>query len=50
MPLDQRQQRAADSLAQESSKEKMTRAHKNKNQHKQGKKEAAENLLASEFH
>jgi len=28
----------------------MTRAHKNKNQHKQGEKKAAENLLASEFH
>jgi len=28
----------------------MARAYKNKNEHKQREKEAAENLLASEFH
>jgi len=28
----------------------MTRAHKDKNEHKQREKKAAENLLASEFH
>jgi len=28
----------------------MARAHKNKNEHKQREKKAAENLLASEFH
>jgi hypothetical protein len=34
----------------ESSKEKMARAHENKNEHKQREQKAAENLLASEFH